>query len=351
MPVVRHADVMTRALREVRALVPSDPGFAALRRAARFTLLMPASLAASIAFQADPQFSLFLAFGFFALLVMADLGGLRRPRAAAHVATAAVGGVFVVAGTLASATALSAAVVTLVVCVVVRFGVVFGGYAAAAQPALLLSFVLGVAYPGPPASIPTRLAGWLVAGALSTLAATLIWPRFEKVGLLQEAAAARRSLAQLVTVGRRSGKLSDIGDAVRAATAAVNAARHNYATTPTRPAGPARRDGALVELLTQLGSMLDFATRPFNQEASTRALSVTGNRPSIDEGNRLAAPWLRRCAPLRTCSPAAAGRPISSGSSTPNTLIVARWTAGQVTRCDQARRQSKCSRAWTGTAR
>jgi uncharacterized membrane protein YccC len=67
------------------------------------------------------------------------------------------------------------------------------------------------------------------------------------------------------------------------------AARHDYAITPTRPAGPARRDGALVELLTQLGSMLDFATRPFNQETSTRALSLPGNRPSINEGNRLAA--------------------------------------------------------------
>jgi uncharacterized membrane protein YccC len=280
---------MRRALIALRARVPTDPGFAALRRAARITLLMPAAFGASIAFHADAQFSTFLAFGFFALLVMGDFGGLRRPRAAAYAATTAVGAVLIAVGTLASATPWSAAIVALLICFVIRFCAVFGSYAAAAQSALLLSFVLAVALPGPPESIPTRLAGWLTAGALSMLGGIVLWPRFEKVALLYEAAAACRTLAQLITAGRDSRTPADIGDTARAATAAVGAARHDYATTPTRPAGPARRDRALVELLTELGSILEFATRPFNHEPSTHRLSLPGDHPSIEEGHRLAA--------------------------------------------------------------
>jgi uncharacterized membrane protein YccC len=253
------------------------------------TLLMPAAFAASIAFHSDAQFTIFLAFGLFALLVMADFGGLRRPRGAAYAATTAVGAVLIVVGTLASASPWSAAAVTLLVCFVIRFCAVFGGYTAAAQSALLLSFVLAVAVPGPPASIPTRLAGWLIAGALSMLGGTLIWPRFEQAALSREAAAACRTLAELVTIGRHSRAPADIEAAARAATSAVEAARHDYATTPTRPAGPARRDRALVELLTGLGTMLEFATRPFTQETSARALSVPGDHPCIKEGDQLGA--------------------------------------------------------------
>src|SRR5436189_6024553 len=90
-----------------------DPGHAALRRAARVTLVMPAAFAAGVLLVRDGQFSTFLAFGCFALLVLADFGGLRRPRAAAYLATTAVGTVLVVAGTLASATPWTAASITL----------------------------------------------------------------------------------------------------------------------------------------------------------------------------------------------------------------------------------------------
>src|SRR2546429_2119161 len=130
---------------------PRDPGHAALRRPARVTLVMPAAFAISALVVRDGQFSTFLAFGCFALLVLADFGGVRRPRAAAYLATTAVGTVLVVAGTLASATPWTAASVTLLVAFGIRFAGVFGGYTAAAQAALLLSLVLAVAVPAPPA--------------------------------------------------------------------------------------------------------------------------------------------------------------------------------------------------------
>src|SRR5207248_10652600 len=139
-----------------------------------------------------------------------------RRRATAYAATTVVGAVLVVVGTLASATPWSAAAVTLLLCLVIRFGAIFGGYAAAAQSALLLSFVLSVTLPAPPASIPTRLAGWLIAGALSMLGGSLIWPRFEKVALLHEAAAACRTLAELLTADRGSRTPAETADAARA---------------------------------------------------------------------------------------------------------------------------------------
>ncbi|MGH2443963.1 MAG: FUSC family protein, partial [Chloroflexota bacterium] len=50
---------------------------------------------------------------------------------------------------------------------------------------------------------------------------------------------------------------------------AVVAVRRRYKSTPKRPAGPARRDRAFVQLLTELERVWDFATRPFGLQQST----------------------------------------------------------------------------------
>jgi hypothetical protein len=70
--------------------LPDDPGLAGLRRAARTALVIPATFAVARLVIGDAQVTLFVAFGCFALLVMADFGGPRRPRAAAYVITTLV---------------------------------------------------------------------------------------------------------------------------------------------------------------------------------------------------------------------------------------------------------------------
>ena len=121
----------------------------------------------------DLQFATFVAFGCFALLVMADFGGSRTPRAAAYAITTVVGAALIVIGTLASPTPWVGALLMVVIGFTLQFAGVFGGYIAAAQTALMLSFVLSVAIPAPASAIGGRILGWLLAGVLSTTAGVL----------------------------------------------------------------------------------------------------------------------------------------------------------------------------------
>jgi uncharacterized membrane protein YccC len=122
----------------------------------------------------------------------------------------------------------------------VSFAGVFGGYVAAAQTALLLTFVLAVSIPAPPAAIASRLVGWLIAGVVSTLAGVLLWPRFERLTLRQQAAAACRAVGLLIQAQQSRAASPDVTQARRVAVAAVATVRHAYTATSKRPAGPTR---------------------------------------------------------------------------------------------------------------
>ena len=69
---------------------PRDPGRMGLRRAGRAALVMPAAFAFAQLVIGNGQLTLFVAIGCFALLVMADFGGLRGPRALAYAATTGI---------------------------------------------------------------------------------------------------------------------------------------------------------------------------------------------------------------------------------------------------------------------
>ncbi|PZR96341.1 MAG: hypothetical protein DLM67_09530 [Candidatus Nephthysia bennettiae] len=271
---------------------PDDPGFASLRRALRIALIMPPAFAFSIFVLRDTQITTFVAFGSFSLMVMADFGGERRPRAAAYAITILVGAILIVIGTLASAVPWVAALAMFLVAFCVQFVTVFGGYAAAAQPALQLLFVLAVTIPAPPAAIGSRLLGWTIAGLIVTLAGVFLWPRFERLKLHKAAAAALEALARLLEIRRgirrdtaRDGAVQD-GAVQDAAVEAVRAVRGNYAATAKRAAGPTRRDRAFVELLTELERTLEFLDGPIWRRLSTR-------HPCRAEGDDLAAVLVR----------------------------------------------------------
>ena len=247
---------------------------------------MPPAFAVALLVVRNGQFSTFIAFGCFSLLVLADFGGHWRSKAVAYASTTAVGAVLVVIGTLASANPWTAAAVTLLVAFAIRFAGLFGGYAVAAQTALLLSFVLSVAVPAPLTAIVPRVAGWVVAGALAGLAAELLWPRFEHFHLMERAASACRALAQLVEASRQRQAAAEVPPKSEQASAAVGALRGEYRVAPTRPAWPARRDRALVELMSETGTILEIATNPFNRSVHT--LPLPAGHPCLEEGDRLA---------------------------------------------------------------
>jgi uncharacterized membrane protein YccC len=258
----------------------ANPRLVALHRSVRAAIVNPATFAITLLVFHDLQVATFAVFGCFALLVMADFGGRRPARAVAYVSATLAGAVLVAIGTLVSPNAAVGAVVMLAVGFTVAFASVFGGYLAAAQSALLLAFVLAVAIPGPVSAIPARVAGWMLAGAVSTLAGLFLWPWFERIALHKRAAEACLAMADLIVALRRSGIADQLQPLRAAARAAVQAIRSEYVRTAMRPAGPTRRDRAFVELMTELEQIVDLTERPFYEQRPS-------SRPCIDEGNRL----------------------------------------------------------------
>jgi uncharacterized membrane protein YccC len=280
-----QAGVLTE--REVAPSAPrapderADPRVVALHRAVRAAIVNPAIFAVTLLVIGDLQVATFAVFGCFALLVMADFGGRRPPRAVAYVAATIVGAGLVALGTAVSPNAAIGASVMVVVGFTLAFAGVFGGYLAAAQTALLLAFVLAVSIPAPVSAIPARMSGWLFAGAVSTLAGVFVWPWFERVKLRHRAAEACLAVADVVRALRRRAEDEQPGRVKEAARAAVRALRIEYSRTAMRPAGPTRRDRAFVELMTELEQIVDLAERPFNEPRPTV-------RPCIAESDGLA---------------------------------------------------------------
>ncbi|HCG02616.1 MAG TPA: hypothetical protein DEV93_18995 [Chloroflexi bacterium] len=272
--------VVTAFGHRLQGRLPRDPGSASLRRATRAAIVIPAAFAFSKIALGDVQVTTFVAFGCFALLVMSDFGGPRRSRAAAYLTMTAVGAALVTLGTIASPVAWVAALIMFLVGFCIQFSGVFGGYVSAGQTALLLSFVLAVSVPAPVGAIGSRLSGWLIAGAVSTLAGVFFWPRFERLALRSKAADACRALAALVKVQREAPQ--DSAGVEAAAREAVAGLKRQYAATPKRPAGPTRRDRAFVEMLSLLERALAFATGYFRPQPGWL-------HPCIKEGNELAA--------------------------------------------------------------
>src|SRR3989442_1733184 len=264
---------------KVAVRATAAPVSPALRRAARSAIVIPPVLASGIFVLHGGQNVIFAVFGCFALLVISDFGGQRPARALAYLTATAVGALLVTVGTLVSVSAGLAAAVMFVVGLTIAFSRVFGGYLAAAQTGMLLSFVIAVSIPAPASAIPARVGGWGMAGVISMLAGVFLWPRFERVKLRKQAAKACLAVANLVEAMRTDG--SELPRLLVAAREAEHSARQAYTATAKRPAGPARRDRAFVQLLTELQRIVDIVERPFQQ----RRVAV---RPCLAEGDRLA---------------------------------------------------------------
>ena len=242
---------------------PRDPGFAALRRAARAGLVIPSAFALGTLVLHDGQNVIFIVFGCFALLVITDFGGQRPARALAYITATIAGALLVALGTMVSLTLAAAVAVAVIVGLVVSFARVFGGYVAAAQTGMLLAFVVAVSVPAPASAIPARVAGFLLAGVISTLAGVFLWPRFERVVLRKQASKACLAVADLIEQLQRDPAAQDTRSRIEGARQAEQAVRRQYTMTVKRPAGPARRDRAFVQLMIELQRLVDIVERPF----------------------------------------------------------------------------------------
>ncbi|SRR5579871_4189515 len=230
-----------------------DPGRVALRRAARAAIAMPLLLTLSLEKWHSPQTATFAAFGTFSMLVFADFGGPPGARAAAYVALAGGGALLIAAGTLLSGATWLAAAGMAAVGFVVVFAGVLGGYVAAGGFAALLAFVLAVISPATLADLPARVLGWVAAGAVSVIAALVLWPAHQRQTLRRLAAAAGTAIADLIAAPSGSGAhLTTVRERRARAAAAATSLERFYAAAPYRPAGPTTRDQAFAYLVREL---------------------------------------------------------------------------------------------------
>ncbi|HEY3096567.1 MAG TPA: FUSC family protein [Acidimicrobiia bacterium] len=245
------------ALRPHWSAAAHDPGRVALRRAIRVVVVVPLVFAFLLEVADSPEAATFGSFGAFALLGFADFGGRAWPRARAYLLLTATGAALVALGTVLSTHPWAAAAVMVLVGVVIRFTGFFGGpFAAAVSPAIL-AYVLGATVPGPASSVPERLAGWVLAGAIATVAALVVLPRREHLAVNAAAARSCDALAAAVDHFRTTGAPG----AVRAEAAeALDDLRRVSSTS--RRSGPSAHDLALTFIIDELRLLTLLVEQP-----------------------------------------------------------------------------------------
>jgi uncharacterized membrane protein YccC len=235
-----------------------DPGYAALRRAGRAALVMPAMFAFGDQVIGNPTVATFAAFGSFAMLVLVDFGGSMRERLEAQVSLAVAGAGLVCIGTLTSRSTVLAVVAMLVI----GFGVLFAGVVssalASASTSLLLAFILPVSLSAPASAIPDRLAGWGLAAAGGLFAVAVLWPAPVRNPLRAAATAACRGLAAVLETGVAHFLSGDAESAAahdaaaRRSEDAVTALEQVFLTTPYRPTGLSTTARTVVRLVDEM---------------------------------------------------------------------------------------------------
>ena len=218
-------------------------------RALRAAIVVPGLFALTFEVIGDPQMALFAVFGSFATLVMASFGGSWRDKVVAHLGLAVTGSAALVIGTVVSGSAWLAVAVTIPVTFAIFFAGVAGPNAASGVTAALLAYVLPVASAGNVGTVPSRLAGWWLASAVSTAAVLLLSPRAPGDRLRASAAASAAVLASYLEAAVR-------GDATPAHREASIEAKHElmslFSATPYRPTGLATADQALASVVQML---------------------------------------------------------------------------------------------------
>jgi uncharacterized membrane protein YccC len=232
-------------------------------RAVRATIVVPCLFALTFKVIGNEQTTVFAVFGGFGALVMTSFGGTRRDKALAHLGLAVAGSLMIIIGTLVSGSAWLAATVTLPVAFAVFFAGSAGPTAASGVTACLLGYVLPVASAGTATVLPSRLEGWWLAQAASTLAVLVLSTRSPGDRLRTLAANLAGTLSRQLSaaLGDAPGSpvSADGGTAAEdrlASVRAKQALRDAFVGTPYRPIGLSSADQALASLI----HLLDWCT-------------------------------------------------------------------------------------------
>jgi hypothetical protein len=260
---------MTTNVHPLQWLGRRDHDLAALRRAGRAAIVMPAVFAFCDQVIGDATSALFAAFGSFAMLAMVDFRGPMLDRVRNQGALVVACCALICLGTLVSKSAWLAAVTMAAVGFLVIFVGVVSSVLAGATTALLLAFVLPATLSAPMSSLPDRLAGWAMAGAASLIAVGLLWPAPTRWPLLSAATAACRALA--ARINARVAWLTseddeqasrDYDHAVAQASDALAALDRGFLSMPYQPTSLSTGARALVRLVEDLSWLNIVVVRP-----------------------------------------------------------------------------------------
>ncbi|MGC2486706.1 MAG: FUSC family protein [Acidimicrobiales bacterium] len=223
-----------------------------VRRALRVTLVAAGTFSSFFEVAHNPVAAFFATFGAVVLLVYVEFLGPKRQRFEQHVSLLVITLSFVVLGTLCSQVLWVAVAATVVLsfCVLMT-GVVSSSFAGTTS-AMLISFLLPVAFKGPVSSIPDRMLGWSVAGVLSLGAIALILPAASSEPFVDVTAGAVREISRYLSaiVGMRKGGASDTALHEYAdAASATETMRTAFFTASFRPAGLSASARGLIKVI------------------------------------------------------------------------------------------------------
>lgn len=246
----------------------NDPGGEALRTGARIAVVVAAMIVVSNTIIDNPNFSAFATFGSFGLLSFANFAGPLPVRFVAGLVFGVVGSAVIVVGTLAAGNIIASAVVMFVVAFAMNYGAVLGGHLAAGSKGMVLAAVLALMTPGGVGHIGDRVAGWMLAAVVGSVASVLLWPVRHRRVIRSELAEISRVLAGHLR-GAATLQAADM-DAVRAR---ITSLREKVDAMLTRPGGPRARDAALLYLLDESGRTTMFLERVVTERDRGSVLS------------------------------------------------------------------------------
>ena len=241
----------------MEALNAHQKRLAGLARAVRAAVVVPSLFALGLLVIKQPEAAGFAVFGTFSHLVMVNYDPAGRARSAQSAMLTLLGAIMVSLGTLASANVWLAVGGTIAVGFLTEFPTVARSRIAVLRPALLLSFMLGVAVPASASSVFPHLAGWLLAGLVAQPVLLLFWIPLQPVSVAGESGPSHESLTNPV---RLAGPFTWIGNSTATGVAL------GLAVLLTRLLKLAHPFWVVLGVLPVLSARGTSATRTFWQE-------------------------------------------------------------------------------------
>jgi uncharacterized membrane protein YccC len=243
------------------ARLARDPAHGSLRRAARAAIVFPSLFAFGDKVVGNPQYTLFAAFGSFALVGLVEFSGTFANRLRSQLVLAAVAGLMIVIGTLVSQTPWRSAAVMFTASFFILFAGVVSSQIARASTSIILPLIVATALPASPGQLTHRLAGFATAALVSLVALRVLWPVPTVDPLRPPTIAACRSLASWLR--------NSLADHERQA--AIAALDRTFLTTPFRPTGLSTQTRQSVRLVEEL-DWLDRAIGNWGDELGHEAV-------------------------------------------------------------------------------